>query len=56
MRKFFVFYGILVVLAYLVPFTILSKIERFTGSFLFWNAFALLCIFVLLLVMRPWNE
>ncbi len=56
MRKLFVLYGVLVILAYLVPFTVLSRIERFIGSFLFWNAFALLCIFILLLVMRSWNE
>ncbi|WP_438318561.1 hypothetical protein ACP6EK_04605 [Candidatus Caldatribacterium sp. SIUC1] len=46
----------LVVLAYLLPFTVLSRVQRFSGSFLFWSAFAVLAILLLLRMMRSWHE
>ncbi len=52
----FVVFLSLVVLAYLLPFTVLSQVQRFSGSFLFWNIFAILAILILLRIMRSWHE
>lgn len=52
----FVVFLSLVVLAYLLPFTVLSRVQRFSGSFLFWNIFAILAILILLRIMRSWHE
>lgn len=49
-------FGILVALAYVIPFTLLSEVPRFTGSFLFWIIFAGGAIALLFFIMRSWNE
>lgn len=51
-----VIFGILVTLAYLVPFTVLSRVPRFSGSFLFWVAFAGAAVGTLYSAMRSWHE
>lgn len=52
----FVTFAILVTLAYVVPFSLLSEVPRFAGSFLFWVIFAGGAIVLLSLTMRSWNE
>lgn len=49
-------FAILVVLAYVVPFSLLSEVPCFAGSFLFWIIFAGGAIALLSFTMRSWNE
>lgn len=56
MCRFIVAFGVLVALAYLLPFTIFSHVQRFSGSFLFWSVFAAIAIALLSAMMRSWHE
>ncbi len=47
---------VLVVLAYLVPYTLLSGVDRWYGSFLFWTAFGLAAIAAILAMTRSWRN
>jgi len=47
---------VLVVLAYLVPYTLLSGVDRWYGSFLFWTAFGLTAIEAIWAVTRSWRD
>jgi hypothetical protein len=47
---------VLVVLAYLVPYTLLSAVDRWYGSFLFWTAFGLAAIAAIWAVTRRWRD
>ncbi|MGC8777524.1 MAG: hypothetical protein ACP5Q4_02465 [Candidatus Caldatribacteriaceae bacterium] len=49
-------YFVLIFLAYLVPFTLLARVNRFWGSFLFWMVFALVALALLLRMMSTWNH
>gem|GEM_PF-5802449 len=49
-------YFLLVFLAYLVPFTLLSSIYRMWGSFFFWMAFGGVALFLLLRMMGRWSD
>lgn len=49
-------YLVLVFLAYLVPFTLLSRTPRVWGSFLFWVIFALIALVLLVKIMNQWNH
>ncbi|MBC7217933.1 MAG: hypothetical protein H5U36_07320 [Candidatus Caldatribacterium sp.] len=55
-RAVLVAFAILVALACLLPFTLLSEVPRFSGSFLFWNGFAGASIALLYTAMRSWHE
>ncbi|MGB3634204.1 MAG: hypothetical protein WA982_09200 [Rubrobacteraceae bacterium] len=46
----------LVGLAYLVPYTLLSGIDAFYGSFLFWMVFGLLAIAVIAAITWSWKD
>lgn len=47
---------VLVVLAYLVPYTLLSGVDRWYGSFLFWNLFGLAAIAAIWAMTRSWRD
>jgi hypothetical protein len=47
---------VLVVLAYLVPYTLLSEVDRWYGSFLYWAAFGLAAIAVIWAMTRSWRD
>lgn len=55
-RTTLVTFAALVVLAYVIPFSLLSEVPRFVGSFLFWIIFAGGAIALLSSTMRSWNE
>jgi uncharacterized membrane protein YhaH (DUF805 family) len=46
----------LVVLAYLVPYTFLSGVDRWYGSFLFWTVFGLAAIVTIWAMTRSWKD
>lgn len=48
--------GLLVVSAYLVPFTLLARVTAWYGSFLFWTLFALAAIAVIVRLTRTWTR
>ncbi|MCX7667623.1 MAG: hypothetical protein N2Z84_01670 [Atribacterota bacterium] len=49
-------YLALVLLAYLIPFTLLSRIPRVWGSFLFWVTFAFVALLLLIKIMNQWKH
>lgn len=54
-----VWVGAMVVLlgvAYLVPYTLLSGVDAWNGSFLFWTVFGLLAIVVIAAITRSWRD
>ncbi len=58
-RKGIVWAGVvlvLVMLAYLVPYTLLSGVDRWYGSFLFWTAFGLATIAAIWMMTRSWRD
>lgn len=58
-RKGIVWAGVvlfLVMLAYLVPYTLLSGVDRWYGSFLFWTAFGLAAIAAIWMMTRSWRD
>lgn len=58
-RKGIVWAGVvlvLVMLAYLVPYTLLSGVDRWYGSFLFWTAFGLATIAAIWVMTRSWRD
>lgn len=46
----------LVLLAYVVPYTVLSGVDRWYGSFLFWTVFALVAIAAIWAMMASWRD
>jgi hypothetical protein len=58
-RKGIVWAGVVLVfvmLAYLVPYTLLSGVDRWYGSFLFWTAFGLAAIAAIWMMTRSWRD
>jgi len=49
-------YFVLVFLAYVIPFTLLSGVTRISGSFLFWVIFAVFSLILLFKMMGTWND
>lgn len=47
---------LLVVLAYLVPYTVLSGVDAWYGSFLFWAVFGLAAILVNAAITSSWRD
>lgn len=45
----------LVVAAVVVPFTLLSGVQRLTGAFLFWTLFALVVIALIVRTISGWK-
>lgn len=48
--------AVLVVSAYLIPYTVLTEIPRWYGSGLYWVLFALASIFVIAWLTAEWRE
>lgn len=46
----------LVASAYVVPYTVLSGVDAWYGSFLFWAVFGALAIFVIAAMTRSWRD
>lgn len=47
---------VLVLLAYVVPYTVLSGMDAWYGSFLFWTVFGLAAILVNAAITRSWRD
>ena len=47
---------ILVLLAFIVPFTLLTDVEKVYGAFLFWSLFAVVTIYCLERITRRWRD
>lgn len=47
---------VLVLLAYLVPYTVLSGVDAWYGSFLFWALFGLAAILVNVAITSSWRD
>jgi hypothetical protein len=47
---------VLVLLAYVAPYTLLSGMDRWYGSFLFWTAFGLATIAAIWAMTRSWRD
>lgn len=47
---------VLILIAYIVPYTILSNVQTWYGSFLFWGIIGVLIIFANVMVTRDWRE
>lgn len=47
---------VLVILAYVVPYTLLSGVDRWYGSFFFWTVFGLVTIAVIWAMTRGWRD
>ncbi len=48
--------AILVLSAYVVPYTLLSNVDAWYGSFLYWNIFALVAIVIIIAIIRKWRD
>ena len=46
----------LVLLAYVAPYTVLSEVDAWYGSFLFWTLFGLAAILVNAAIMGSWKD
>ncbi|MGF1471149.1 MAG: hypothetical protein ACFB50_05310 [Rubrobacteraceae bacterium] len=58
-RKGFAWAGVvlvLVLLAYVVPYTVLSGVDAWYGAFLFWVVFGALAIAVIALITSSWRD
>ncbi len=47
---------VLVVLAYVVPYTLLAEVDRWYGGFLFWTVFGLVVIVAIWAMTRSWRD
>ena len=47
---------VLVLLAYVVPYTVLSGVDAWYGSFLFWAMFGLAAILVNVAITSSWRD
>lgn len=48
--------AVLVLSAYVVPYTVLSDVDYWYGSFLFWTLFAIVSITINILMIRKWRD
>ncbi|MFI0474159.1 hypothetical protein ACGLWX_15700 [Halomonas sp. HMF6819] len=48
--------GVVVVLCYLVPYTLLSNVVAWYGSFLFWSGAGVVVIALNIFMTRPFKE
>lgn len=47
---------VMILLAYIVPYTLLNNMNVWYGAFLFWTVFALGIILVNILMTKDWSE
>ncbi|MFS0674605.1 hypothetical protein [Ornithinibacillus sp. 179-J 7C1 HS] len=54
------FWGIIIILtillAYIIPYTVLSDVQSWTGSFLFWGITGIVIIIANIMLTRDWSE
>lgn len=55
-RRLAVLVALLVVAAVVIPYTLLSNVQRVSGAFLFWTLFALVVIVLIVRVTREWQR
>lgn len=58
-RRGFTWAGVvlaLVILAYVVPYTVLSGVDAWYGAFLFWVVFGALAIAVISVITSSWRD
>lgn len=48
--------AILIASAFAVPYTLLSNVEKWYGSFLFWTVLTVVVIFINYLLIRDWGR
>jgi cyanate permease len=54
--KYAVAISIVILLAYIVPFTLLSNVEKWYGSFLFWTVLTVVVIGLNYLLVKDWGK
>jgi cyanate permease len=47
---------VIMLLAYLIPYTVLSHVDAWYGSFLFWTVFALVAIVANVFISVSWRD
>ena len=55
-RRLAVLVALLVVAAVVIPYTLLSNVQRVSGAFLFWTQFALVVIVLIVRATREWQR
>lgn len=55
-RFIYFLYFTLIFLAYLIPYTFLSRVHHMYGSFGFWVLFAIFCIVLLEKITNHWKD
>lgn len=56
MKKFAIGYLPLVLLGYLLPYTLFQNVYKIYGSFMFWIGYALIAIFLMSRMMDSWKN
>ncbi|GGM37388.1 hypothetical protein GCM10011351_24510 [Paraliobacillus quinghaiensis] len=54
--KYGSFIIIVILLAYIIPYTLLTNVAAWYGSFLFWSLLALVIIVINYFLTRDWGE
>lgn len=47
---------ITILLAYIIPYTVLADVQSWTGSFLFWGITGIVIIIANIMLTRDWSE
>lgn len=47
---------LLILLAYILPYTLLSNVQTWYGSFLLWGIIGILIVFANIMATRDWRE
>ena len=55
-RNWALFFLVLIILAVIVPYTLLTEIHVFSGAFLFWSLFAIVSIVCVALISSQWRD
>lgn len=56
LKRWVLWFTIIILAAFILPFTLLQNIQRFYGSFLFWGLFAILAIISVGLLTKNWRD
>lgn len=51
-----IFLIVLLLSAYIVPYTLLRDVNEWYGSFLFWSVFAIVIMISNILITRKWSD
>ncbi|WP_366923322.1 hypothetical protein MFMK1_000192 [Metallumcola ferriviriculae] len=55
-RGWTLFFLALVILGYVVPFTLLTSVAKVYGAFLFWAAFAIVAVIAVGILTAGWRD